>query len=167
MFRRMNDFLGAYRSLSEGTGRLLEAMNDRTAGQPVAEGHRTLGRIAWHIVTTVPEMMKRTGLPLSSVDPDLPPPESAAEIAVAHRAVSAELVAALEKGWSDDTLEKTDDMYGEMWPRGKTLAALISHEMHHRGQMTVLLRQAGAKVPGLFGPSKEEWARFGMQPPPY
>jgi len=167
MFRRINDFLDAYRSLSEGTSRLLDAMDDRALGQPVAEGHRTLGRIAWHLVTTVPEMMARTGLPLSSVDPHAPPPASAAEIASAYRAISRELADALARGWGDGALEKTDDMYGETWPRGKTLAALLSHEMHHRGQMTVLLRQAGARVPGLFGPSKEEWGAYGMQEPPY
>jgi uncharacterized damage-inducible protein DinB len=167
MFRRINDFLDAYRSLADGTARLLDAMDDRSMRQPVAEGHRTLGRIAWHLVTTVPEMMARTGLPLSSVDPHAPPPASAAEIVSSYRAVSRELADALARDWTDGTLEKTDDMYGETWPRGKTLAALVSHEMHHRGQMTVLLRQAGARVPGLFGPSKEEWAEYGMQEPPY
>jgi hypothetical protein len=30
--------------------------------------------------------------------------------------------------------------------------------------MTVLMRQAGLKVPGVYGPSREEWSQFGMQP---
>jgi uncharacterized damage-inducible protein DinB len=30
--------------------------------------------------------------------------------------------------------------------------------------MTVLMRQAGLPVPGLYGPSKEEWAAMGMSP---
>jgi len=38
------------------------------------------------------------------------------------------------------------------------------HQAHHRGQMTVLMRQAGMKVPGVYGPSKEEWSAFGMEP---
>jgi uncharacterized damage-inducible protein DinB len=42
------------------------------------------------------------------------------------------------------------------------LQALISHEIHHRGQMTVLMRQAGLKVPGIYGPAREEWAAYGM-----
>ncbi len=58
-------------------------------------------------------------------------------------------------------------MYGESWPRGVTLMILIAHETHHLGQITVLLRQAGRSVPGIMGPSKEEWARFGMDAPPY
>ncbi|MCK4657684.1 MAG: hypothetical protein KAT85_11650, partial [candidate division Zixibacteria bacterium] len=37
--------------------------------------------------------------------------------------------------------------------------------IHHRGQMTVLMRQAGLKVPGVYGPSMEEWEHFGMKKP--
>ena len=42
-----------------------------------------------------------------------------------------------------------------------TLFYLIAHQTHHRGQMTVLMRQAGLRVPGIYGPAKEEWAAFG------
>ncbi|MEA3297729.1 MAG: DinB family protein, partial [candidate division Zixibacteria bacterium] len=42
---------------------------------------------------------------------------------------------------------------------------LIQHQIHHRGQMTVLMRQAGIKVPSLYGPAKEDWAQMGLEPP--
>ncbi|MFH1279433.1 MAG: DinB family protein [Candidatus Eisenbacteria bacterium] len=167
MFRRMDDFLNAYDSLREGTGKMMDIMTDEMLVRRVAEGHRTLGGMAWHITTTIPEMMKQVGLGLSSVDAEAPPPGSAKEIADAYRKVSAELAAALREKWSDDTLEIEDDLYGQKFARGKTLAAVLSHETHHRGQMTVLLRQAGAVVPGLFGPAKEEWEGYGKEPPPY
>ena len=32
--------------------------------------------------------------------------------------------------------------------------------------MTVLMRQAGVPVPGMYGPSKEEWAAMGLPPMP-
>jgi len=38
------------------------------------------------------------------------------------------------------------------------------HQTHHRAQMTVLMRQAGLKVPGVYGPSREEWSQMGMPP---
>ncbi len=44
---------------------------------------------------------------------------------------------------------------------------LIGPETHHLGQMTELMRQAGLKVPGVYGPSKEEWTAYGMPVPPY
>jgi uncharacterized damage-inducible protein DinB len=39
---------------------------------------------------------------------------------------------------------------------------LITHQIHHRAQMTVLMRLAGLKVPGVCGPAKEEWKAMGM-----
>ena len=55
-----------------------------------------------------------------------------------------------------------DEMYGEKWNRGTTLQILIKHQAHHRGQLTVLMRMAGLKVHGVYGPSKEEWIAYGM-----
>jgi uncharacterized damage-inducible protein DinB len=31
--------------------------------------------------------------------------------------------------------------------------------------MTVLMRQAGLRVPAMYGPAKEDWAEWDMQPP--
>ncbi|MBN1824627.1 MAG: DinB family protein [Candidatus Eisenbacteria bacterium] len=167
MFRKLEDFVGGYGRLAESTGRLMGALTDENLSQPVADGHRTLGHVAWHVVTSVPEMMNRVGLGIASVNPESPPPSTAAEIRDAHEAVNAELIEKIRDAWTDETLERVDEMYGETWPRGLTLTILINHQIHHLGQMTVLLRQAGAEVPGIFGPSKEEWARYGMEAPPY
>jgi uncharacterized damage-inducible protein DinB len=55
-------------------------------------------------------------------------------------------------------------MYGEDWLNGLTLQILISHEIHHRGQMTVLMRQAELRVPEVYGPTREDWLERGMEP---
>ncbi len=167
MFRKLDDFLGVYTYLVEGTSKVMAALTDENLSQAIAPGHRTLGDLAWHVTTTVPEMMMRTGLEMSAIDPESMPPKLAKEIADAYRLASSELVRALNASWEDKTLLETDEMYGERWPRGRTLFSLVTHEVHHVGQMIVLLRQAGSQVPGLYGPSKEEWAQFGMQPPKY
>jgi uncharacterized damage-inducible protein DinB len=91
----------------------------------------------------------------------------AADIVDGYGKVTTELVDAVKNHWDDDALTKVDDMFGQKLARGASLSALISHEIHHRGQMTVLLRQAGCRVPGLLGPAKEEWPQFGMETPPY
>ena len=44
------------------------------------------------------------------------------------------------------------------------LSSLIRHQAHHRGQMTVLMRQAGLPVPGVYGPAREEWKAYGQEP---
>jgi uncharacterized damage-inducible protein DinB len=94
-------------------------------------------------------------------------PQTAAEIVAGYDKASAELQAQLQEKWDDATLEVVDDMYGEQWPRGVSLIILSNHELYHLGQITVLMRQAGLKVPGIMGPAKEEWAQYGMETPEY
>ena len=121
MYRHVDDFLEQYRNLAEGTSRVLDALTDASLDQEVEEGHRSIRRLAWHIVITVPEMMNRTGLGLSSVDQHAAPPETATQIRQAYGAVSSELVGAVTANWSDETLLETDDMYGEQWHRAFTV----------------------------------------------
>lgn len=164
MFRRVADFLATWEEERKATLRILRALDDRSLAGATAEGHRTLGRLAWHLAITVPEMMGRTGLQVDGPEPDSPVPASAAAIVEAYSSATESLAAQVSR-WADATLEVEDEMYGERWPRGRTLSALIAHQTHHRGQMTVLMRQAGLRVPGVYGPALEEWAAWGMQPP--
>ena len=147
------------------TGRILAALTDASLSTAVGPQDRTLARIAWHLVTSLPEMMERTGLKLEGVAADAPVPASAAAIASAYEGLADSLGRQVRTQWSDETLQVTDDMYGETWKRGATLLVLILHQTHHRGQMTVLMRQAGLKVPGVYGPAREDWAGYGMTPP--
>jgi uncharacterized damage-inducible protein DinB len=166
VYRTIEDFLAHWKEESEGAAKIYAALTDASLSQPVAEGHRTLGKIAWHVVTSIPEMMSKTGLPVTSAEEDGPMPATAAEIAAAYTAVAAELGAVLGERWTDADLEVEDEMYGMSWRRAYTIKALVEHQIHHVGQMTVLMRQAGLTVPGIYGPSQEEWAQLGMEPPP-
>jgi uncharacterized damage-inducible protein DinB len=167
MYRKLDDFLQAYAQLNASTLKVLQPMTDADVSRRVAPGHRSLGEIAWHIVVSVPEMMGRAGLALPSIDPESLPPAVAAPIRAGYETVTGELLAAVRERWNDETLTQVDDMYGQKWPRGLSLAILVQHEVHHVGQMTVLLRQAGRIVPGTHGPAKEEWAKYGMNLPAY
>lgn len=165
MYRRIDDFLRSWEHEAADTKRIIEAVPDHAMGRHVAEGFRDLGRLAWHITQTVPEMMNRTGLSVSGADENAPLPPRIADIAKAYDAVSSSLAREIKSRWSDADLEREDNLYGDNWKRGVTLTALLMHQAHHRGQMTVLLRQAGLKVPGIYGPAKEDWASMGMEPP--
>ncbi len=165
MFTSISSFKELWGNETTNTKKLLDELTDESLNQRVAEGHRTLGQISWHIITTIPEMMGRTGLSIEGPLVDVAVPKSAEEIRKGYDLVSSSLLSQIEDNWNDDTLKIEDDMYGERWSRGFSLFLMMLHEIHHRGQMTVLMRQAGLKVFGVYGPSKEEWEQFGMKPP--
>jgi len=165
MYRRIEDFVRGWEYEAESTGKAIGALTDASLAQSVTKDHRTLGRLAWHLAQTIPEMMNRTGLSVTGVDPHAPVPGTLAAIKNAYADASASLLNEVKGKWDDAALEVEDNMYGEDWKRGLTLTALMMHQAHHRGQMTVLMRQAGLKVPGIYGPAMEDWAAFGQEPP--
>ncbi len=165
MFTTIDHFKAAWAKESGNTRKFMEALTDASLHQAVADDHRTLGRMAWHIAQSIPEMGNRTGLNVKGPAEDAPVPDTAVKIKEAYDEAASSLLEEVASKWNDDTLQKTDEMYGETWKRGLTLRILIDHEIHHRGQMTVLMRQAALKVPGIYGPAKEEWDQFGMKEP--
>ena len=166
MFSTIQEFVQVWKTEAKITERVMDALTDASLQQPVTDEHRTLGRVAWHIVTTIPEMMDNTGLHIKEMlNPESPVPSKAVEITGAYKAVSAGMIEEITSKWNDDSLTVEDEMYGEKWERRFTLTALVQHQIHHRGQMTVLMRQAGIKVPSIYGPAKEDWSEFGMEAP--
>lgn len=145
--------------------RVFACMSDASLSQRVTPDGRSLGQIAWHLAITLREMMEQTGLGITGPADDAPLPATVREIADAYLASASTIQKGVPEQWTDASLEDDLPMYGEVWKRGKALQALIQHQVHHRGQMTVLMRQAGLRVPGLFGPSREEWAQYNMPAP--
>ena len=165
MIRTIADFEQIWSQEIEATQKILKHLTNDSLGQRVEADGRTLGRIAWHIVTTIPEMMSKTGLEFPGLDHTAPVPATAKQIFHSFNGVAISLHEQVKRHWTDASLEQTDEMYGEKWKRGATLLTLILHQAHHRGQMTVLMRHAGLDVPGVYGPARQEWGAFGMQPP--
>jgi uncharacterized damage-inducible protein DinB len=132
---------------------VLGSISDEALGFQGQGRGRALGVLAWHLVAAVREISKHAGLVVNGPTNDTPVPPMAAEIPAAYERAAASLAKAVEGSWFDGTLAVEDDVYGEPWPRGKTLFVLLCHEVHHRGQLTLLLRQAGLEVPEVYGPS--------------
>ena len=165
MFRRIEDFTQAWTYESEATLKVLRALTEPALAQPVAPGGRTLGRLAWHLVLSLSEMMQHAGLAVVGPGEDAPAPPLAGMIQLYEDGARA-VGYAVSRQWTDAMLAETIPMYGEQWTRGATLMSLMVHQAHHRAQMTVLMRQAGLKVPGVYGPAAEEWAAMNMPPQP-
>ena len=161
MITSIKSFLKSWEYESSSTLKLLEVLTDESLSTEVYPGGRTLGRLANHILESLTELPSKLGLGISERHFDL---KTAAEIVQHYKEDSENLVKAIQQHWTDANLLEKNNMYGEEWPNGLSLNVLIMHQCHHRGQMTVLMRQAGLMVPGVYGPAKEEWAAIGMAP---
>ncbi len=162
MYRKIEDFQQSWFYEAEQTAKLFDNLTDESLAQKITENGRSLGFLAWHIVLTLGEMPKKAGLTIDCPAEETEPPASAGEIAETYKKAAQSVSEEITKNWSDETLEIEDEMYGMTWTRGTTLSTLINHQAHHRGQVTVLMRQAGVPIIGVYGPAKEEWEAMGI-----
>ncbi len=144
---------------------LLDALTDASLAQKVTPDGRSLGQLAWHLTLTLGEMMGKAGLSIDAPPENAPPPRNASEIRDAYARGSEAVAQQVMEKWTDTMLDDELPMYGATWKRRDVLMSLVVHQAHHRGQMTVLMRQAGLAVPGVYGPAREEWAQYNMPAP--
>jgi len=165
MYRKLEDFLDDWAGEAKATVRLLESLTDPSLEQRVTPEGRSLGQVARHLTLTLGEMLRRAGLPIDAPGDDAPVPALARTIRDTYQQNAEALGEQVRQHWSDAMLTDELQMYGETWKRGDVLSALVMHQAHHRGQMTVLMRQTGLRVPGVYGPAREERATYKMPAP--
>lgn len=165
MYRRLADFRFHWQEEAVDTLKVFDAIPDAKLGQAVSPEHRDLRRLAAHLASSITGLAEGMGLKVEGPRDEDAPASTLSGLRIAYAKASDSLLAALE-AWTDADLETEDTMFGHLvWKRGYTLLALEMHQAHHRGQMTVLMRQAGIRVPEFYGPVKEQWANMGMPAP--
>lgn len=164
MYLSIQSFITEYQNESNFTQKILRSLTDASLKQEIAPGFRTLGTLAWHLVPKG-GILTPTGLTFESPPEHTKAPDSSAEIANAYSNASAALMETVQSQWTDEKLQESVTMFGQQWKNGFTLGIFLKHEIHHRGQLTILMRQAGLPVIGIYGPSKEEWIGMGMDVP--
>lgn len=144
------------------TRRVLERVPDAHLSWKPAEKSRTLGQLAMHIAVNpgstaslVTENPRQ--LPMFS-DPE---PANTAEIVEAlDRSVqqAADVLGAMDDASLMETwrvLHGTRELMA--LPRIAFLrSVMLNHWYHHRGQLSVYLRQLSVPVPSIYGPSADE-----------
>ncbi|MFC5732467.1 DinB family protein [Cytobacillus gottheilii] len=155
MYRQVNDFLNEWNAEAVSTIAVMDALTDEKLEQAITEGHSTLRWLGWHLATSPVFFASLVGVNLAPPTEKKEEEMTAADIQVAYRKIAEELKSAAESTLADEQLTETID-FGGPTAKGSILSKLILHQTHHRGQMTVLLRQAGLPVPGVMGPTKEQ-----------
>jgi uncharacterized damage-inducible protein DinB len=150
------EFLGAYGWESQSTANVLAALTDASLAQDKAPGHNTTaGDIAWHIATAPVYMLNQVGFTIDAVPPAKPEHLTAALITNAQAAINAQVKEQVAAKTAED-LAKVYHVFGMMdWSAGQMLGIMMHHEIHHRGQLSILMRQAGLVVPSIYGPTHE------------
>lgn len=165
MYSTVENFIAEWKNEAVLTQKILDSLTDEALRQQVDPEGRTLGRIAWHFVTNIPEYLTEFGLPVDKVSDSGEVP-SAQEIAETFKTVSSNVTKALKEQWTDDTLKQIKPAFGRLESNATIFMGLIKHIVHHRGQVTVLMRQAGLPIPAVYGPPREGWMQLGVQTPP-
>ncbi|MCK6560862.1 DinB family protein [candidate division KSB1 bacterium] len=163
MLRTIEDFVKVWEEESGMTLKLFRNLTAASLAQKVTPEGRSLGKLAWHLTTSL-HMLSEAGLPVDAPKDDMPIPGKVNDLIAAYEKGTASVRDQVKKHWTDAALRDIVSMYGEEWAKGQVLWATLLHQAHHRGQMTVLMRQAGLKVPGIYGPAREEWAAMNLPP---
>lgn len=165
MFHTVTDFINVWQEEAKSTEKILAALTNESLNKQLNPNVRTIKQLAWHCIETPHELLGHTGLKITCPENRDQATASVDALIDAHRHVVSSVTHQVQTHWNNKTLHQTDNMYGETWTRSKSLAVLLFHMIHHRGQLTVLMRLAGLKVPGVYGPAKEEWTALGLTPP--
>jgi uncharacterized damage-inducible protein DinB len=147
---------------ADTTRRVLERVPDAQLGWRPHKTARTLGELALHIATVpgaVAQLASQS--PVQAPQFTDPSPRSAAELVPALNESIARARQILG-GMDDQTMNATWRlMHGDREllaiPRAAILRnIMLNHWYHHRGQLTVYLRQLGVPIPSVYGPSADE-----------
>jgi uncharacterized damage-inducible protein DinB len=142
------------------TRRALQAYPPDKASMKPGEKLRTAQELAWMMtlnqMVPVPilEMNELTGSGLPNAPATWKDVMAAFE--QAHKDTSARLSKVTDAEWNSELrLPVAPKQMGPV-KRGDALWMFLHDSIHHRGQFTVYLRLAGAKVPSIYGPTADE-----------
>jgi uncharacterized damage-inducible protein DinB len=148
---------------AQTTRRVLERVPDNKLTWRPHERARTLGELALHVAIVPGGVAELVAGPSPAQAPQFidPSPKSASELIPALDQSIAKAKSLL--GPMDDaTLMSTWRlMRGDREVLAVPRAALVrsimlNHWYHHRGQLTVYLRELGVPIPSIYGPSADE-----------
>jgi uncharacterized damage-inducible protein DinB len=153
-------FLQTFDRECQITSKILKAYPANKADLKPAEKLRTAKELAWTFVgeQAVADMAFKGKIDFSQPGPK--PPATFQDIITTFEKTYRETLAKVSKA-SDEQLAKMVQFPVGPGKMGDfrvqdVLWMLISDQVHHRGQLSVYVRIAGAKLPSIYGPTADE-----------
>lgn len=163
MYLSITNFKNDWAYEYEATFKQLSVLTNASLTAPMPQNLRSIETLAWHIVYSISEMINHTELQIHAVPQDAPIGLTVTDLVSEYKKTNDAFVSIID-AWEYNQLTVKTPMYGEEWTKGKILQIIMHHQIHHRAQLGVLMRLAGLQVPGVYGPSKEDWNTMGMEP---
>ena len=153
-------FLQTFRRESQTTVKLLKAYPANKGDYRPHEKSRSAKELGWTFVMEqgVADMALKGHIDFSKPMP--PAPGSYGDVIAAFEGASRETVAKVSNASEEDLNKPVQFPVGPgkmgEFRRMDVLWTSLMDQVHHRGQFSVYLRLAGAKVPSIYGPSADE-----------
>ena len=122
---------------------------------------RSLGELAWHLAegdAYISYGIDRGQFSVDAKPPNIERPRTVDGLAPGYERIHREAVARIRKLTPADLDRSLVFFGGTRSIRSLLWDAIVAHAIHHRGQLTLMCRLAGGRVPGLYGPNREETA---------
>src|SRR6185436_15018279 len=148
-------FLSAWEREAESTLKLLRALPATQYDFRPDAGGRSLGELAWHMAEI--DGYIADGIAKGKVDFEpiagLTRPREVAALAPGYRRVHDEAVARLRAAKIADLSQAIPFFSRKVPIRDLLWSATLHHAIHHRGQLSLMVRIAGGESPGVYGPN--------------
>jgi uncharacterized damage-inducible protein DinB len=158
----VNDILQELEQEAQATRRVLERLPDNRLQWKPHPKSMSLGQLALH-VANIPGRIAEISTASFDASTPIPRPEadSTAQVLEAFEASMVQARQVLRTMTDSELSSPWRMMQGdrELWsiPRGAFLrSVMLNHWYHHRGQLTVYLRQNGVPLPAVYGDSADE-----------
>lgn len=156
--------IGEYEHECKVTRKALERVPDAKLDWKPHAKSMTMGRLASHLAEIPTWAVATLAADEFNFDSSFKAfdAKSKAEILKAFDKNVAEAVALMKNGVSNEALMKPWSLKQNgnvifTMPKGATLRSFVfSHQIHHRGQLSVYLRLNDVPVPSIYGPSADE-----------
>ena len=124
-------------------------------------GGRSLGELAWHLSegdAYISYGIERGQFAMDAKPPNIERPRTIEGLAPGYERIHREAVARIRTLTPADLDRSIPFFGGPRLIRSLLWDGIVSHGIHHRGQLTLMCRLAGGHAPGLYGPNREETA---------
>ena len=152
-------FLSTWDREAENTVKLLRALPATQYDFRPDPGGRSLGELAWHLAEGDAYISYGIDVGQFTMDakpPNIERPRTVEALAPGYERIHREAVARVRKLKLEDLERSIAFFSGPRSIRNLLWDGIVSHGIHHRGQLTLMCRLAGGRAPGMYGPNREE-----------